>query len=446
MGKMSSPAWAGGGWTLSVLVACSQLPCRAGETPTKANGATAPALVSLRVVPGQATLRGRRAAQQFVVVGTFTDGLERDVHRSKSPVRVRLPACEAGAGRSARPAGGRGTGTKGGGGEAVGERPRPGQGVKETPPFSFARDIGRILTQRGCNTSDCHGSVKGQKGFKLSMNALYPREDYAWIVKGGIYQVLTAEQTMPQKPRIDRDKPKQSLLLRKATAAVRRDGGAHASRNIRRTIERSWPGLRRGALRRGPPRKPATVVRLEIEPGQLVLDAGGKRQLLVTALRADGHREDMTGKVLYASNNKEVASVSADGVVEAVRTGETAVVDPHGRPAQHRRRRGHSARPTAATRPSRAATSSTTTSSPSSRQGRHRARAALARRGVPAPRLPGLDRHAAPAGASGPSWPIGSRQTRPVIERCSTRRSSWTSGPTVSRNCSGSISATWRMK
>src|SRR5262249_21977159 len=39
-----------------------------------------------------------------------------------------------------------------------------------------------------------------------------------------------------------------------------------------------------------------------------------------------GRREDLTGKVLYASNNTEVARVSADGRVEAVRLGETAIM------------------------------------------------------------------------------------------------------------------------
>ena len=64
-------------------------------------------------------------------------------------------------------------------------------GSQETRPFSFARDIGGILTKRGCNDSSCHGGVKGKGGFKLSLNALYARDDYQWIVEGGTFQVLT---------------------------------------------------------------------------------------------------------------------------------------------------------------------------------------------------------------------------------------------------------------
>ena len=41
---------------------------RAGDTP-----------LSVRIVPERVTLSGARAAQRFVVLGAFADGLERDV-------------------------------------------------------------------------------------------------------------------------------------------------------------------------------------------------------------------------------------------------------------------------------------------------------------------------------------------------------------------------------
>src|SRR5262249_15020736 len=154
--------------------------------------------------------------------------------------------------------------------------------------------IGRILTQRGCNASSCHGSVKGQKGFKLSLNALYPREDYTWIVEGGIYQVLTAEQAKPPKPRIDRKKPAESLILLKATATVRHGGGerfAWGSSDYREILDWIKGGAPYGEDRG---RKAVRITRLEVEPREVVLDAKGKQQLLVTALLSDGHREDVT--------------------------------------------------------------------------------------------------------------------------------------------------------
>jgi hypothetical protein len=281
-------------------------------------------LVSVRIVPERVTLQGARAGQRFLVLGAFADGLERDL-TSQSRFSLsdpRLAALDE-SGRVTARADGECDLTA-----EVGKRVARAhvrmERSKETPPFSFARDIGRILTQRGCNSTSCHGSVKGQKGFKLSLGAVYPREDYAWIVEGGIYQVLTAEQAKPKKPRIDLYKPAESLLLLKATAAVSHGGGerfAEGSSDYQAILD--W-------IKRGTPygegEKAARIDRLEIEPRQVVLDVKGKQQLLVTALLSDGRREDVTDKVLYVSNNKEVATVSPDGRVEAVRTGETAVL------------------------------------------------------------------------------------------------------------------------
>jgi hypothetical protein len=195
----------------------------------------------------------------------------------------------------------------------------PVRGADE--PFSFAQDIGRILTQHGCNSVECHGSVKGKGGFKLSISAFYPRDDYSWIVDGGTYQVLTAEPKAPRKPRIDRKDPKQSLLLRKATAAVKHGGGeriVEGSSDYNRLVEWIEKGAPYGAAER--------PYRLEIEPRQVVLNAGGIQKLRVTAVSPDGKRDDMTDKVLYVSNNADVGRVSPDGIVGAGRSGETAII------------------------------------------------------------------------------------------------------------------------
>jgi hypothetical protein len=98
-----------------------------------------------------------------------------------------------------------------------------GTGAART--FEFAREIGGIFTRKGCNNSTCHGGVKGRGGLKLSSGALYPKDDYEWIVKGGAYQVLTAQVTGPRVPRIDLQHPEKSLLLLKPTGAVPHGGG-----------------------------------------------------------------------------------------------------------------------------------------------------------------------------------------------------------------------------
>ena len=85
------------------------------------------------------------------------------------------------------------------------------KGTNHKRPFSFARDIGGILTKRGCNSNECHGSVKGKGGLKLSVNALYPKDDYGWIVKGGTYQVLSPEPLGTLRSRIDLKNPFQKF-------------------------------------------------------------------------------------------------------------------------------------------------------------------------------------------------------------------------------------------
>src|SRR5438477_3082213 len=101
----------------------------------------------------------------------------------------------------------------------------------ESRPFEFGRDIGGILTRKGCNGATCHGGVKGRGGFKLSPAALDAKADYEWIVKGGKYQVLTTEVAGERKPRIDVRNPEQSLLLLKPTAAVPHGGGRRIERD-----------------------------------------------------------------------------------------------------------------------------------------------------------------------------------------------------------------------
>src|SRR5262252_6547965 len=68
------------------------------------------------------------------------------------------------------------------------------------------------------------------------------------------------------------------------------------------------------------------VKRVEVTPQEVVLSPEGKHHLLVTTYLANGTEQDLTSQVRYSSNNPEVAKVAADGLVEAVRPGETSVM------------------------------------------------------------------------------------------------------------------------
>jgi hypothetical protein len=295
------------------------LPAPAAAAPPAAE------LVALRLWPQDVTLRGAKAAQRFVVLGSYADGFERDV-TGQCRWAVSDPALAAVDGARVAPkADGAFEVRATLGGKTARARVRAA-GTREPRPFSFARDVGGILTRRGCNTADCHGSVKGKKGFKLSLGAAYPREDYKWIVEGGYYHVLTDEQTEPKKPRINRKQPEKSLLLAKPTLAVSHGGGERlAAGSPEYQAVLNW--IKGGAPYGADAAEPAAAVAgLEVYPPEVVLDPRGHQQLLVTAVYADGHREDVTDQVMFGSNNDTVAAVSPAGVVKAVRPGETAVM------------------------------------------------------------------------------------------------------------------------
>ena len=198
------------------------------------------------------------------------------------------------------------------------------EGLREERPFSFPRDIGSIFTKHGCNDSGCHGSVKGRGGFKLSLSAVYPREDYKWIVEGGTYRVLTMDSE-PKVPRINLKEPQKSLLLLKPTLSAPHGGGERFkvdSADYRTILD--W--IRSRAPYGEEQTAKEKVERVEVFPREAVLDRQGKRQLLVTAYLADGRREDLTDRAFYVSNNPDVVKVSPGGLLEAVKSGETAVL------------------------------------------------------------------------------------------------------------------------
>ena len=195
----------------------------------------------------------------------------------------------------------------------------------DTRPFEFGRDIGGIFTRKGCNGTTCHGGVKGRGGFKLSPAALYPREDYEWIVKGGGFQVLTAEIAGERKPRIDLHNPEQSLLLLKPTATVPHGGGRRiepGSAEYRAIL--AW--IRAGAPLGAEPAPNNRVARLELIPNLVTLEAEGTARLQVKAHFADGRVEDFSEQSAYKSSDPDIASIDENGLLHARQIGETAIV------------------------------------------------------------------------------------------------------------------------
>ena len=280
----------------------------------------APSRQSIRVVPTKVTLH-REAEQRFLVLAQYSDRLERDV-TGQSRFSVSDPRIaevdEKGRVRGLAPGrviltvrSGRFTARAQ---LQVEDRPQP--------PFQFSWDIGRILTQQGCNDSECHGSLKGRGGFKLSKNALYPEEDYAWIVEGGTYHVLRSE-TGERKPRVNLDRPQESLLLAKPTLTIPHAGGRKLekeSQDYRMLLH--W--IRNGAPY-GEEKPKRKLERLEVFPQEVVLTPQARHQLLVTAHFSDGGREDVTDQVRYTSGDPDIVSVTGQGLAQALQVGEAVI-------------------------------------------------------------------------------------------------------------------------
>ena len=295
-----------------------------------ATSGSQPGIVSIRLVPASRMLSGDNASQQFVVMGKLADGRERDVTG-----RARFALSNAEVGRIDND--GRMFAANDGETKveaAVGERKATASlrvtGSADKRPFSFARDIGGIFTRRGCNGSGCHGGVKGQAGFKLSDNGVHPHDDYRWIVEGGVFQVLTDESEGPKVPRIDTKNPEKSLLLQKPAMEIPHGGGQRFEvgsddyETILEWVRAGAPYGNEGDGEEGGKGAPK-VVSLGTFPQDLVLKAGEKQRILVTAYFSDGSQEDFTHQVLYEASQSEVADVSAEGLVVAAKPGEAAV-------------------------------------------------------------------------------------------------------------------------
>ena len=172
---------------------------------------------------------------------------------------------------------------------------------------SFVKDVVPILTRAGCAGSNCHGSVRGKGGFKLSLFGYEPELDYQAITK-----------------RIDLANPEQSLVLRKPTFDIPHGGGERFKKaSLEYVAIRDWLAAGAKFDTAGSPR----IVSLSVSPAEHKLTGMGSHvQLQVTARFTDGSDEDVTGKVQFTSNNEGIATVTPAGVVTAVAAGETAIM------------------------------------------------------------------------------------------------------------------------
>ena len=187
-----------------------------------------------------------------------------------------------------------------------------GGGSTATPQLSFVNDIVPIFTKSGCANSNCHGSIRGQNGFKLSLFGYEPELDYRAIVKDG------------NGRRIDRANPAHSLVLMKPTFQTAHGGGERfKTGSLEYAAILDW-------IRSGAPYDSPGSPRLQtvaVTPAEITLPgAGAQARLAVKGTYTNGATEDLTRKVQYSPNDESVVSVNPAGEIMARRPGETAVM------------------------------------------------------------------------------------------------------------------------
>ena len=185
-------------------------------------------------------------------------------------------------------------------------------GIEHASHVSFRYEIQPLLTKARCNSGGCHGKAEGQNGFKLSLFGFDNESDYDALVK----------ETRGR--RINFTMPDASLLLLKGTAGMPHGGGLK--------IEREGPQfeLLRRWIREGAPftsTNDQTVVRIEVEPAELVMQPGASQQLRVTAVDSVGRRQCVTAAADYISNATQIVTTSPRGLMVASDVpGEAAIL------------------------------------------------------------------------------------------------------------------------
>lgn len=173
---------------------------------------------------------------------------------------------------------------------------------------SFENDVLPVLTRAGCNTGSCHGTSRGKDGFHLSLFGYDPQGDHFRITRQQVGR------------RIDLAAPEESLLLLKATGAVRHTGGGRLEPDGRQhRALLAW--LSAGAPADAPDL--ARVERLELRPERSVMpEAAGTQRLSVRAIYADGTDRDVTELTALTTSDASVAALDSHAAVVAGRRGE----------------------------------------------------------------------------------------------------------------------------
>lgn len=168
-----------------------------------------------------------------------------------------------------------------------------------------------MLSKSGCNAGGCHGNASGKGGFKLSLRGEDPDSDFRSLTRD-----LFGRRVLPNDP-------DASLLLLKATTRVAHEGGARFNRESPEYgILREW--IRAGA--RDDASSAPRLVSLTVDPeDRIVLAPATSVPIRVLARYSDDTERDVGRLAVYEPTSAQV-TVSPDGLVQSLSSGEVTVV------------------------------------------------------------------------------------------------------------------------
>ena len=182
----------------------------------------------------------------------------------------------------------------------------------------FTRHVMPLLSKLGCNMRACHGSFQGQNGFRLSLFGFEPDVDRKELLE-------IDEQSEGDGPRINLEKPRDSLFLIKPTSSEDAHGGGQrmGRESWQYRVFHEW--IAAGATY--DPKAAPQLVRFKTEPAEIVFNGTET----VSPIRSiawfdDGTMEDVTALTVFSSNDEGIATVSPGGQVSISRTGDTAII------------------------------------------------------------------------------------------------------------------------
>jgi hypothetical protein len=270
--------------------------------------AAEPAISAISVQPAELTLEHVRDVRRLLVTGTTAEGATVDLTGSATFEPGSKIATVDEQGFVAPVEAGRTTVVVTAGGKSV-DVPVVVADVS-AKPVSFVRDVLPVMSKVGCNAGTCHGAQAGKNGFKLSLRGYDPLYDYRALVDD------------VSGRRFNRARPGQSLMLLKPTQAVPHEGGFLFSEESRPyAIIEQWiaEGCRYDEISR--------VVSIDVLPKDPILQhAGDSQRHAVIAHFDDGSTRDVTRDAVFETSDFEVATVTPDGTVTAVRRGDAALL------------------------------------------------------------------------------------------------------------------------